>query len=345
MKITFQTTEVKNFNTDRHNTAQKESGVQRIGSGNGYAFDLSGGARGNEVYRENGKTAEDIMREAGGQNVALTHNYMAVMSNCMSDEDFAKLQENGYQTGSTDVETAVTIVDQIKASLLQAGVSITGYTDTLDMETLTEITGDVGLAQEMSDAFAEEGVALTQETAQAAMQALQEASLLREPEEETRRYMVEGGLDATLQNLYMAQYSSRAEGGRQGRGYYQEETGYLTKKAEETDWESLKPQIDKVIEEAGLERTESAEDAAKWLIDRGIALTKETLASYLELEKIMLPQGQKEWFQTMAAAVSDGKAPKDANLTGKPSCWQQAAEIWNRVGKISEEAAELAAKS
>lgn len=345
MKITFQTTEVKNIEKDGHRAAQRESGVQRIGPGKGYALDLSGGARGNEVYRENKKTAEDIMREAGGQNVALTHNYMAVMSQCMSDADFAKLQENGYQTGSTDVETAVTIVDQIKASLLQAGVSITGYTDTLDMETLTEITKDTGLAQEMSDAFAQAGVPLTQETAQAAMQAFGEASFLHQPGEETLQYMVESGMEATLQDLYMAQYSSRADSGRWGRGYYQEETGYLMKKAEEADWESLKPQIDKVIEEAGLEQTQKSEDAAKWLIGRGIALTKETLTSYLELEKIALPQQPKEWFFAMATAVSDGRKPKDADLTGKSSLWQQAAEIWNRVQKLSGEAAESAAES
>lgn len=345
MKITFQTTEVSNMNTDSRHTAQKESGVRRIGSGKGYALDLSGGAGGSKIYRENGKTAEDIMREAGGQNVALTHNYMAVMSNCMSDEDFAKLQENGYQTGSTDVETAVTIVDQIKASLLQAGVSITGYTDTLDRETLTEITGDAGLAQEMSDAFSQAGVSLTQETAQAAMQALGEASLLQPPGEKTLQYMVEGGMEPTLQNLYLAQYSSRAEGGRQGGGYYREETGYLMKKAEGTDWESLKPQIDQVIEEAGLEQTEGAEDAAEWLISRSIPLTKETLTSYLELKQITLPQQKKEWFSAMATAVSDGKAPENADLTGKSSLWQQAAEIWNRVQKLSGEAASLAAES
>ena len=345
MKITFQTTEVSNRNTDCRHTSQKESGVRRIGSEKGYALDLSGGVGNSEIYRENGKTAEDIMREAKGQNVALTHNYMAVMSNCMSDEDFAKLQENGYQTGSTDVETAVTIVDQIKASLLQAGVSITGYTDTLDRETLIEITGDAGLAQEMSDAFSEAGVSLTQETAQAAMQALEEASFLQPPEEKTLQYMVEGGMEPTLWNLYLAQYSSRAEGGRQGGGYYREETGYLMKKAEETDWESLKPQIDQVIEEAGLEQTEGEEDAAEWLISRGIPLTKETLTSYLELKQITLPQQKKEWFFAMATAVSNGREPEDANLTGKPSLWQQASEIWNRVQKLSGEAASLAAES
>lgn len=72
------------------------------------------------------------MQEAGQQEVACQRNYMAVMSNIMSDEDFSKLSEEGFEPGSTEIETVVTIVDEIKATLAKSGVEIKGYTDTLD---------------------------------------------------------------------------------------------------------------------------------------------------------------------------------------------------------------------
>lgn len=342
MRITFQTADT-NQNVDRRKTAERESSVQRIGTGNGYALDISDTVMDNGIYTGHGKTTEEIMQEAGGQNVALTHNYMAVMSNSMSDEDFAELQKNGYQTGDVDVETAVTIVDQIKASLLQAGVSITGYTDTLDTDTLTEITGNAALAEEMSRAFSEKGVPLTEETAKAAMQALEEAGSLAQPGDDTMKYMVVNEKEPVLQDLYMARYSSLEGGSRQGRGYYQDENGYLYKKADSINWESLQPQMDKVIEEAGLEEIPGAEDAAKWLIESGIPLTKEALASYMELQKIALPMETKELLSAMADAVSDGKSPKEANLTGARPIWEQAAGIWRRMQEITPEAADLAA--
>ncbi len=157
------------------------------------------------------------MAEASGQNVDLTSDYMAVMSNSMSEEDFAKLQENGYQVGSTQAETAVTIVDHIKASMLEAGcIHIRlyryigyGYTD-----------GDHGrcrAGQELNEAFSEAGVPLTEETAREAMEALDEAQALKTPGEDAMKYMVLHKKDPVIESYYTAQYSSLGDGEQTGQ--------------------------------------------------------------------------------------------------------------------------------
>ncbi len=340
MKITFQPTETGQ-NINRQKTTVKESCVQRIGMGNGYALDISGVVTDNQIYKEHGKTTEEMMREAQGQDVAMTRDYMAVMSNCMSDEDFSKLQEDGYHPGDTDVETAVTIVDKIKASLLQAGISIAGYTDTLDMDTLTAITKDAGLAQEMSRAFQDRGVPLTEKTAKAAMQALEEAQNLSKPGDDMMKYMLSNEKKPVIQDLYMAQYSSTKGNDRYSRGYYQDENGYLSRKAEEIDLETLQPQINKVLEDAGLMQIPEAQEAAFWLIRSEIPLTVDTLRSYMQFQKISVPKESNEVLQAVAAAVEDGKQPNEADLTGKGSLWDQASDIWNRIQELTDEAADL----
>lgn len=342
MKITFQPTD-RDQKIERYQTAQRESAVRRIGTETGYTIDIGKTASGHEIEKGHAKTTEEIMQEASRQNVALTRDYMAVMSNTMSDEDFANLQENGYEPGDTEVETAVTIVDRIKASLMQAGVSIAGYTDTIDMETLTEITGDAALAEEMSRTFSEMGVPLTEETAKMAFQALEEAGKLSEPSDDAAKYMITNGKEPVIEDLYVAQYSSTEQMGRQGKGYYRDDLGYLTKKAEDFNWDGLKSQIDHIIEDAGLEGVAEAEEGAKWLISSGIPLTKETLTSYMEMKNISLPIGQKALMQAMAAAVADGKKPSRANLTGAPSLWEQAAKIWKRTQELTDQAADLTA--
>lgn len=344
MRITFQHTDT-NQTIERQKASQRESSGMKTGTDNGYGYmlDISGSSANHEVYQEQGKTTEDVMMEAGRQNVDLTRDYMTVMSNSMSEEDFAKLQENGYQVGSTEVETAVTIVDKIKASMLEAGVSVSGYTDTLDMDTLTEITGDAGLAKQLSDAFSQEGVPLTEETAREAVEALKEAEALKEPSEDATKYMVLHDKEPVIEHYYTAQYSSAGDHGRQGRGYYQDANGYLTKMADDVNWESLQPQIERVLEEAGYSDVPGAEESARWLISAGIPLTGDTLSSYMELQKVSLPADQEALLSAMATAVSDGKSPRQANLTGAKSLWDQAYEIWDRVRNLSDAAADVAA--
>ena len=340
MRITFQNM-TTDHTADNQKTVNKEPAVQRIGINAGYAVDISGTVTDNSAYKGQGKTTEEVMQQAGATNVALMQDYMTVMSNILSDEDYAKLQENGFRPGSTQIEETVTIVDHIKAAMIQAGVSVQGYTDTIDKDTLTQITGNPELAKQMRTAFAEEGVALTQQTADDAMQALEEASSLTELSDDTVKYMVQNQSEPELDQIYLAQHSSLKQGSRQARGYYQDDAGYLARKADQVDYQKLQPQIEKILEEAGFSGNEQAAEGARWLIDNGVALNRDTLTAYMRLRGIQIPVETTELFSQMAAAVSDGKKPGQADLSGKGSLWQQAAEIREKVQKVTDDAIDM----
>ena len=94
-----------------------------------------------------GKTLAELQAQAGVADVQQTQNQMTVMAHTMSDEDFAKMAEEGYDPSQMDPRDAVTILDKIKAELVKAGRRVAGYTDTLDMDTLAAAVGDMGLAQ------------------------------------------------------------------------------------------------------------------------------------------------------------------------------------------------------
>lgn len=343
MRISFQPTDTGQT-TEKWKISDREAKVQRIGTESGYKVDISGKVKDNEIYGGHGKTTKEVMQEAGMQDVAATRDYMTVMSNSMSDEEFAKLQEDGYHIGDMEIEDAVTIIDQIKASLLEAGVCINGYTDTLDTETLTEITGNEALARDMAKAFSEAGVPLTEETAQAAMQAFSEAQSLTAPSDAVYEYMLQNEKEPVIQDLYMAQYSALPDGERGSKGYYQDTNGYLSRKADTVDFGQLQTQIDKIIEEAGFTQKQEAREAAKWLIEAGIPLTEDTLSAYRKLSEISFPIEPKKLFLAMADAVSDGKSPGQADLTGAGSLWQQAYKIWKDIQDVSFSAADAAAQ-
>ena len=134
----------------------------KIGN-SGFALDISGTVMDNSAYTGHGRTTEEVMLEAGQQDITARRNYMAVMSNSMSDEDFAKLQKEGFHPGSTDIETVVTIVDHIKTALIKGGNQVVGYTDTVNDDVLKTITGSEVFARELKKQFAEKDIPLTEE--------------------------------------------------------------------------------------------------------------------------------------------------------------------------------------
>lgn len=337
MKITFDHTNA-NQNVDRATTAYREIRTSRTGRTDGYALDISGTVMDNNAYGGHGKTAEEVMQDAGLIDVATQRDYMTVMSNTMSEEDFSRLQRDGYHPGDMDVEEVVTIVDKIKAELVKGGTQITGYTDDLDAETLREITGSEAFARELCKQFRMHDIPVTKENVVNAAQACDRAKRLQTPDDGTVRYMVENRTDPTIDGMYLAEHSSTADN-RQSHGYYASDAGgYYAKKAEEYNWDQLAPQMEKVLEEAGLEATDENLEEAKWLIESGIPLTAESAYRLHEIRQVELPQSEEQILAAVAAAIADGRSAGSANLSDGRSALEKAADYVQAYEKISDEA-------
>ena len=334
---------------DKATTSQSASFFTRTLGGSakaeqqgGYAIDISGSVMDNKAYGGQGKTAEDVMQEAGQQDLVAQRNYMAVMSNSMSDEDFAKLQEDGFHPGSTEVETVVTIVDHIKAALVEGGTQVAGYTDNLEEDVLTQITGSQVMANELREQFAAHDVPLTEENVKAAMEAYQQISSINELSEGAEKYMIVNQQEPTIDHLYLAQYSATAGADMQGKGYYADEMpGYYAKKADQLSFDSLQGQITKVIEEAGLTVNDESIAQGRWLIEKGIPLTPQALTVLQQLENITLPPTAQEAFGAIAAAIADGKKTMQANMADSTARLEKAAEYQEIVNMTSEDAVEV----
>lgn len=312
----------------------------------GYTLDISGAVTDNSAYAGHGKTTEDIMCDAMTTETALQSQYLTVMSNSVSEEDFANLTEEGFKPCDTDVETAVTVVDEIKAALAEAGIVVDGYNDDLDPEVLKEITGSEVRAQEITRAFHENDIPVTEENVRDVMQALEKSRELAEPTDGTVIYMVRQGMEPTVDDLYLAQHSAGVNGGPQSYGYYdQNGSGYYAKRAEEYDWDALQEQIERVIRDAGLKEDKESTDQARFLIEEGIPLTAESLSCLARLREISYPLSEEWTIHAAAAAISDGKRAGDADVANPDSAWRQAVYWKEQTEHISDEAVIEAAES
>ncbi|MBD5453060.1 MAG: hypothetical protein HDR30_01865 [Lachnospiraceae bacterium] len=345
MKITFDNN--TNQNVDKVTTpiTYRETRTEKNHQAGGFAVDISGTVMDNKAYKGQGKTAEDVMQEAGQIDVATQRDYMTVMSNSMSSEDFGQMMKDGYQIGDMEVEEVVTIVDTIKAELIKGGVQVAGYTDQIDAETLEEITGSEAFARQLCQQFAQHDIPITEENVREAVNAYHKASELEPMSEGAIKYMVENHMEPTIDNLYLAQHSSIADGSKQGKGYYECFTqqgaagaGYYAKKAEDFHWEQLEPQMQAVLQEAGLEVDEETMQDAKWLIEKGIPLTPEAAVSVYQLSSLTLPQNGEKTLSAIASAIADVQDAGKANLADGRSNLEKAEEYVERFAQITDEA-------
>ncbi|MDD6811319.1 MAG: DUF6240 domain-containing protein [Lachnospiraceae bacterium] len=340
MKITFENTNT-NQNVDRVTTSYQDIRTTGKSQSDIFALDISGTVMDNNAYKGQGKTAEEVMQDAGQMDVALQRDYLTVMSNSMSKEDFHQMLKDGYQPGDMEIEEVVTIVDKIKAELIKGGTQVAGYTDQIDAETLAEITGSEAFAQELYKQFEAHDVPVTEENVRDAKEAYDKVTSLQEITEGAAKYMIENHMEPTIDSLYRADFSSTADGNRQGRGYYADGvSGYYAKKAEEFHWEQLQPQMEKVIEQAGLEVNEETLEDAKWLLEKGVPLTPEAVKSYDRLSTMAFPQETEDILCAIAAAISDGKKAGEANLADSRSNLEKAADYVEAFDRITEKAVE-----
>lgn len=339
MNITLDTQYSSSYVTDTDNTTTYKTTAEptRVW-GSGYSLDIADKVMDDKAYQGHGLTAQDIMSKAENTNVQAQKDFMIVMSNSVSGEDYEKMQEDGFRADKTDVETYVSIVDRIKVTLAKAGIQISGYNDDLDTAIVEEITGSHIDANELMNRMQQADLPVTKENVEALTKTIASALSLGTLTEDAMKYMLINQKAPTIDNLYLAQFSSAAQM-RQAKGYYSDYgQGYYAKKADSYNWDNLQSGIDAVIKQSGLDDTEETRDNAKWLVESGIELNTQNLSLVSELKELELPMEPEKIMVLAVNAMHNGKQPGEALATGEMSIEEQAAQIIEDVANISEEA-------
>ncbi len=331
MKITFTEQAIKEAER-RHRERVQASQAGHIAAAAQSPFAAFMGGSGRTDFPgiggEKGKSLIELQQEAGQIDVGLSRDYMTVMSHTLSDEDYARMQEEGFDFGSMDPEEAVTILDKIKAELARAGQDIVGFTDDLDVKTLTAALGSQTLARAVLDGFREADVPLTKENLASVSRAWAMASELQPMAEGSRSYLIDNELETEIWSLYLAQNSGAGRGSSVPRFYAEEVQGYYTQSAGTGQNGEVQGQIDRIIQQSGREVNEDSRRNAAWLLDRGLPVTGDNLRRLEELQELELPLTEKRFGEAAAAAVAQGKNPIHASLAGnEESLYEKAAAV------------------
>ena len=283
----------------------------------GYTLDISSKDKDITAYGMGElESFEDVSKKASVKDISLESDAYAVMSNSMSEEDFAEFLKEGYNPADMEIDEVVTNLDKIKATLVESGVIIEGYTDDLPDSMVEELAGS-GYADVIKDALNENLLPVDEENIKAIKDVIDLSKDVQIPSDDAKKYMISNGLTASVMNLYKAEYSSGVESER-----------FVS-----ADFEELRPQIEGIIENAGLTINDNTLNSAKWLLTKNLPVTEENLVSINKLNDICFPLDEKQVALSSAKAIYDGTDPKYADLTDTENIVVKAVNIKNEVNE------------
>ncbi len=294
------------------------------------------------------KSVMDQAAETTALGADLQMDQMLVVAQTMSPQDAKKLSEEGYDMSDMDPADAVHSLDRMKIRLAEAGINVAGYTDTVPADKVAEVTGQSVDSAELSairkngsaetegesgffpqnttiadiaSALTEYDLPASEDNIDLVKEALYMASELKEITDNTRLFLASEGMEPTIDNVFIAEYSSgRARFGGNAK-YVADEAGYVGKagsvnnelselKPEEDPDPAFEKQIADIIEQAGYEVVRETKEDAYKLINAGIPLTEDTFRIYEDAGNIDIRPVKRE----IMDALASGKRAKDAYL-------------------------------
>ena len=295
----------------------------------GFSLDITGKVRENAAYgKEELKSAEEIAQMAGMTDVSVQRDYMAVMSNSMSDEDFAKLMEDGVNPTSIPAGETVTNLDRIKIKMAESGVTIAGYNDDLTEDDIKAVLGNsINAGKIIADTLTASDLPDTGDNVSQIKETVMMAQNLKPLSDEAMAFMIREDMAPTVDNLYRAEYSAANAALTTGGVHFDGAATYAGSEYTKSSWDDLKDQVSEVVKEAGLENTEETIEDAKWVVMHDLPLTKETLGAYEEIKDIEVPARPEDLIAAMTVAIEEGRSPKTADITKTQSLYEKASEI------------------
>lgn len=267
------------------------------------------------------KTIVDEIEQGQAMDATERKNQMAVLANTTSEEDYVKMQEQGFSLDETTTNTIVTVTDKIKAELAKAGVDTSCFGDELSADQIEAIAGSPELARQLTEAFHQADLPVTKENVQDAMEILGMTGSLTKPSEGAVKYLLDNDLEPTVENIYMAEYS--------GSVNYQP--------AQPVDTTSFDTQIEAVIRSAGLEVNDQTMQLSKWMLENNIPLTPDKLSYAQALSEMQIPTDHEEMMSRIATAVEEGGRPKDAMLLDGYTLEERAVRAEELVASATDE--------
>lgn len=253
---------------------------------------------------------------------------LKALFNKLSGAEAVKLDENGFDINDIDDEELVTVVDRIKIMLAAYNENYQAFAGAFDMpdgEAVEEMSG-ANMAAKVAAKLSEGYMPATQENVTDVVSTLEMAddvSAHMPLTDEAKSYLIGNEIEPTIENLYMANHSTMNNGYQAG----------LTN----DQWQQIKPQVEKIIDEAGMKETDKTLEDAKWLIVSGLPVTGENLKYKDYLDNLEFEYDEVSVMNAAVDNMTGGGRASDVKPEMNEPVWKQAVAAIHVVNATSYE--------
>ena len=265
------------------------------------------------------KTVEEFTDEAQ----ALLDNMKAI-TNKMDTGELVTMDDEGVDVNELDTKKIVTVGEQIRIKLAAAGNEHV-YTGDIDEADIKRIYGE-GSTAVIKKVLDKYNLPMTDDNVNEIQKAVETAHELKSPDIGTKSYLMNNNMVPTVENLYKAEYAS-------GRG---QSDGVLTDK----QWDELRPQIEGMLDKAGIESSQEDLDEMRSLVETGTRINDESLEIYRQtkeaqelIDSVGNFQDNEDNINLFDEVIAD-KA-NQVNISDEPVAWKKAAKAVDTLENVT----------
>lgn len=209
---------------------------------------------------------------------------LKALFNKMSGADCVQMDEDGFNLNDMSTDEVVTVVDRIKIMLATYCEDYKETGDSIDISKIKQVVGSTAMANQVSDKLKNADLPDTKDNIDEVNNAAKQAEEIKPLSEQAKNYLVSNRLAPSIQNIYKAEHASIKT--EDCNSSYQ--STVETMGADE--WSQLKPQVEAVINKAGLNIDEKNLNNAKSFIENNIPVTEKNLVYKNELDSLDLSE-------------------------------------------------------
>lgn len=253
----------------------------------------------------------------------------------MTGEDYKQIEEEGVSLESYNLERLERVLNRIKEQRIDKQEGIEGiienqeeYSEEIEKIVLHNVVSSViggSMAKQIANRLQENCLPVTASNIKKFANLLEMSSVATTMSDKAMTYLIDNELEPTIQNVYRAQFAENKTGYKNyipnyGGAFHSSAINYNIDKQRkdklliEENWQEIKPQVEKIIEDAGWEANEVAMKQAKWLFSNELPITEETLDRLEELHTIKNEYDQESVLVDIVKSYAKGNIPEAVSL-------------------------------
>lgn len=264
------------------------------------------------------------------------------LAGSVTEEELSQIEEELENYEDEDIETIVTVQEKIRMQLSAYCEDFdSGLVEEFSEEEIAAIGNMEGNSAVWAKKLKEVGLPVTETNLENIKYALELMGMVPGLSDGAMEYFVNNtNKEITVESLYLATYSSMNKISSQEGNYYSMQFGgYLVQNTMGGNFDSMLPQIEKMLSEQGVSINDSTLANARWLFDKQLPINSETIKRMEELQQVELPMNQEQLLNRITDAIYEGKLPAEASLTGETlsELANRATDLINSVADITDE--------